>query len=51
MVWWLGRRKREGKPALLDAGLFRSKHFRLGITQQMLQQIALGGTTRSMGPP
>jgi EmrB/QacA subfamily drug resistance transporter len=44
LVWWLGRRKRQGKPALLDAGLFSSKHFRLGITQQMLQQIALGGT-------
>jgi EmrB/QacA subfamily drug resistance transporter len=44
LVWWLSRRKRQGKPALLDAGLFRSKHFRLGVTQQMLQQIALGGT-------
>jgi EmrB/QacA subfamily drug resistance transporter len=44
LIWWLGRRKREGKPALLDPGLFSSKHFRLGITQQMLQQIALGGT-------
>ena len=40
---WLRRRKREGKPALLDAGLFASKPFRLGITQQMLQQIGLGG--------
>jgi hypothetical protein len=29
---------------LLDPDLFRSKGFRLGITQQMLQQIALGGT-------
>jgi predicted MFS family arabinose efflux permease len=43
LVWWLQRRKREGKPALLDAALFRSKAFRLGVTQQMLQQIALGG--------
>ena len=40
---WLVRRKREGKPFLLDPGLFDSPHFRVGITQQMLQQIALGG--------
>jgi predicted MFS family arabinose efflux permease len=40
---WLRRRKREGKPALLDVGLFDSKPFRLGITSQMLQQISLGG--------
>ena len=40
---WLGRRKRQGKPTLLDPELFRSKVFRLGITEQMLQQIALGG--------
>ena len=32
LVWWLVRRKREGKPALLDPGLFGSKHFRLGIS-------------------
>jgi EmrB/QacA subfamily drug resistance transporter len=43
LVWWLLRRKRQGRPALLDADLFRSKPFRLGVTQQMLQQIALGG--------
>jgi EmrB/QacA subfamily drug resistance transporter len=43
LVWWLNRRKREGKPALLDVGLFASKYFRLGITSQTLQQIALGG--------
>jgi hypothetical protein len=42
-VWWLRRRKREGKPALLDIGLFASMYFRLGITSQTLQQIALGG--------
>src|SRR3954464_14826921 len=41
--WWLRKRKREGKPALLDAGLFASKYFRLGISSQTLQQIALGG--------
>ncbi|HZA32316.1 MAG TPA: MFS transporter [Propionibacteriaceae bacterium] len=40
---WLTRRKRRGKTALIDPGLFASKHFRLGISQQMLQQIALGG--------
>jgi MFS family permease len=43
LVWWLRKRKREGKPALLDVGLFASKYFRLGITSQTLQQIALGG--------
>ncbi len=41
--YWLVHRKREGKPALIDPDLFRSKMFRLGITGQMLQQIALGG--------
>src|SRR5215212_7227305 len=40
---WLLRRKRQSKPTLLDPDLFKSKHFRLGISQQMLQQIALGG--------
>jgi Major Facilitator Superfamily len=43
LAWWLVKRKREGKPALIDAGLFRSKYFRLGITSQTMQQIALGG--------
>ena len=43
LIWWLVRRKREGKPALIDAGLFTSKLFRLGISGQMLQQISLGG--------
>ena len=37
------RRKRQGKPTLIDPDLFRFPHFRLGITQQMLQQITLGG--------
>jgi EmrB/QacA subfamily drug resistance transporter len=40
---WLIRRKRQAKPTLIDPSLFESKHFRLGISQQMLQQIALGG--------
>jgi hypothetical protein len=44
LVYWLRRRKRQGKPTLLDPDLFKSQHFRLGITQQLLQQIALGGT-------
>jgi hypothetical protein len=44
LMTWLRRRKRHGKPTLLDPGLFTSRPFRLGITQQMLQQIALGGT-------
>jgi EmrB/QacA subfamily drug resistance transporter len=43
LVWWLRRRKREGRPALLDIGLFSSKYFRLGISCQTLQQISLGG--------
>ncbi len=41
---WLVRRKREGKVTLLDPDLLKSKMFRLGITGQMLQQIALGGS-------
>jgi predicted MFS family arabinose efflux permease len=40
---WLVRRKREGKAALIDPGLFSSALFRFGISAQMLQQIALGG--------
>jgi hypothetical protein len=43
LTWWLRRRKREGKPALLDPDLFKSKYFRLGISSQTCQQIALGG--------
>jgi EmrB/QacA subfamily drug resistance transporter len=43
LVWWLRRRKQEGRPALLDIGLFSSKYFRLGISCQTLQQISLGG--------
>jgi EmrB/QacA subfamily drug resistance transporter len=42
-AWWIVRRKREGKPALVDPVLFESQYFRLGITSQTLQQIALGG--------
>jgi MFS family permease len=43
LVFWLRRRKREGKAALLDPELFRSKLFSFGIAQGILQQIALGG--------
>jgi hypothetical protein len=43
LVWWLKKPKREGKPALLDVGLFASKYFRLGIMSQTFQQISLGG--------
>jgi EmrB/QacA subfamily drug resistance transporter len=44
LVWWLRRRKRDQRPTLLDPDLFRSPLFRFGVTGQMLQQIALGGT-------
>ncbi|MEU8225589.1 MFS transporter [Kribbella sp. NPDC048915] len=44
LVYWLRRRKHRGEPTLIDPALFASDGFRLGISQQMLQQIALGGT-------
>jgi EmrB/QacA subfamily drug resistance transporter len=44
LVYWLRRRKRQGKPTLLDPDLFRSKVFESGVSGQLLQQIALGGT-------
>jgi EmrB/QacA subfamily drug resistance transporter len=40
---WLVARKRAGRPTLVDPDLFAIPTFRLGITQQMLQQVALGG--------
>jgi MFS family permease len=43
LAYWLVNRRRKEKLTLLDPDLFRSKHFRIGITQQMMQQIALGG--------
>jgi EmrB/QacA subfamily drug resistance transporter len=43
LVYWLLRQKRLDKRALLDVDLFRSAHYRLGISQQLLQQLALGG--------
>jgi EmrB/QacA subfamily drug resistance transporter len=42
-AYWLVRRKREGKPTLIDPDLFKSTLFRLGISGQLLQQVALGG--------
>ena len=44
LACWLRRRKRAGKAALIDPGLFTSKLFRFGVSGQLLQQIALGGT-------
>ena len=43
LVYWLIRRKREGKPTLLDPGLFSFKPYSVGVTQIFLQQFALGG--------
>ena len=43
LVYWLVRRKRQGKPTLLDPTLFTSKLFSNGVAQIMLQQVALGG--------
>ena len=43
LVYWLVRRKREGKPTLLDPSLFASKPFTYGNIQGVLQQIGLGG--------
>jgi EmrB/QacA subfamily drug resistance transporter len=43
LAYWLVRRKRAAKPTLLDPDLFQAKPFRFGISQQMMQQIALGG--------
>jgi hypothetical protein len=43
LAYWLLRRKRQDKPTLLDPDLLGFPHFRIGISQQMLQQITLGG--------
>ncbi len=42
-AYWLVRRHAHNKPALIDPTLFKAKAFRFGISQQMMQQIALGG--------
>jgi len=44
LMYWLRRRKRQGKATLLDPDLFRSKVFESGVSGHMLQQIALGGS-------
>ena len=43
LAYWLLRRERRGKPTLLAPDLFRSKPFQLGVSQHLLQEIALGG--------
>jgi Major Facilitator Superfamily len=43
LAWWLLRRKRAGKPTLLDPNLFRLPHFRVGVSGQLLQNVVLGG--------
>jgi EmrB/QacA subfamily drug resistance transporter len=43
LAYWLVHRKRQGKPTLIDPDLFSLKTFRVGVSQQMLMQIALGG--------
>jgi len=40
---WLIRRRRAGALTLIDPDLFRAPGFRIGVSQQLLQQIALGG--------
>ena len=42
-AWWLVKRKREGKVALIDSDLFKIKNFRVGVSAMVLQQITLGG--------
>ncbi|MFE4468055.1 MFS transporter [Leifsonia sp. NPDC056824] len=44
LVFWLRSRARRAKPTLLDPALFSSKLFRTGVSGQLLQQVALGGT-------
>src|SRR3954463_6541219 len=44
LAWWLRDRKRRGPATLIDPDLFRSALFRRGVSGQLLQQIALGGT-------
>jgi EmrB/QacA subfamily drug resistance transporter len=44
LVWWLRTRKQRGRATLIDPALFDSKLFRSGVSGQLLQQVALGGT-------
>ncbi len=48
LAYWLVQRRRKGQLTLLDPDLFRSKQFRIGVSQQMMQQIALGGAMISL---
>lgn len=43
LAHWLVARKKQGKEPLIDPGLFKLPHFRLGISQAMMQNIILGG--------
>jgi MFS family permease len=43
LAYWLVQRDRKGKVTVLDPHLFRLPNFRIGVSQQMLQQITLGG--------
>ena len=43
LVWWLLRRKRQGGATLFDPDLFKSKLFSFGISQSVMQNVALGG--------
>lgn len=43
LVLWLLRQRRRDRPALLDPHLFGSKPFSFGISEGILQQVALGG--------
>jgi MFS family permease len=42
-AYWLSRRRREGKVTILDPQLFSFPKFRIGVSQQLLQQVSLGG--------
>jgi EmrB/QacA subfamily drug resistance transporter len=43
-AWWLRDRRRRDRATLVDPDLFRSRLFRAGVSGQLLQQVALGGT-------
>lgn len=43
LAYWIMRRSKLGKLPLIEPSMFKSGIFRLGISQQLLQQVALGG--------
>jgi MFS family permease len=43
LAYWLVRRHRAGKVTVIDPDLFRAPKFRIGVSQQWLQQVTLGG--------